>query len=265
MNDRVQQLVGIMIGIPICLAVGVSVVLLIYNMEGTARILSIAALLVLSVAVLIVYATRSSKANKLVDRLLDILYKEVNPEKFIRESEAALEKTRNRALRNTLSLNLAVGYDAAGQFDEAIHVMKEINIGSADKASKAMFYNNAASFYAEKGAWAEGQEAYTLGQPFFEKAGKDIPIAYIRLTRGLLYYAEGKYEEALETLENARGRGFEDRHTMTKLQLFEARTYAAMGNAKEARKMYAKILQKKTYPYLLACAKEEQANLEGKE
>ncbi len=265
MSDRLRQLIGIMISIPVCLAVGVSVVLFALRLEGGARTLFILALFALAVAILIAYAVRGAKSNKLVEGLLDILYKEVNPQKFIEASEAELKKTRSRALRNTLSLNLAVGYEAAGQFDEAIRVMKSMNVLSADKTSKAMFYCNAAAFYAEKGALTEGLEAYTTGQAYYEKAAKDISMGYIRLTRGLLYYAEGKYEEALETFEKARARGFDDRHTMSKLQLFEARALAKLAKKKEAKTVYGKIIQKKTYPYLLACAKEELAALEKTE
>ena len=49
-----------------------------------------------------------------------------------------------------------------------------MNVLSADKTSKAMFYCNAAAFYAEKGALTEGLEAYTTGQAYYEKAAKDI-------------------------------------------------------------------------------------------
>ena len=264
MSERARQLLGILIGIPLCLAVGASIVIFVYNLGGAARIWAIAALLTIAVAVLVLYAVRNAKGNKLVEQLLDILYKEVNPDKFIAESKKVLDKTRNRALRNTLLLNLAVGYEAVGQFDEAIDVMKSMLIGAADKVSKAMFYCNAAAFYAEKGAVAEGHEAYTLGQPFFEKAGENIPVGYLRLSRGLLYYADGKYEEALEAFSKARGRGFEDRHTMTKLQLFEARALARLGRIKEAKSVYSKIVQKKTYPYLLECAKQELQILDAK-
>ncbi len=261
MSDRLKQLLGILIGIPVCLAVGASVVILIYHMQGTARIWAIVALFAVAIAVLVLYAVRNAKGNKLVEQLLDILYKEADPDTFVQQSLAALDKTRNRALRNTLFLNLAVGYEAAGKYDEAIAVMKKMPIGSADKVSKAMYYCNAAAFYAEKGAAAEGHEAYTLGQPYFEKAGENIPMSYIRLTRGLLHYAEGEYEEALEAFTKARGRGFDDRHTLTKLQLFEARALSHLGRNRDAKNVYAKIVQKKTYPYLLECARKEMQEL----
>lgn len=257
MNDKLRTLLTVLFGIPIGLAIGVSITLLIFRLEGTIRTLAIVALLAAAVAVLILMAVRNSRGNKLVERLLDILYKDADPDTFIAESLAALEKTRNRALRNTLSMNLAVGYAAAGRYSEAIAVMKEMPISTADKVSKAMFYCNAATFYAENGANTEAHEAYTLGRPYFEKAGEKLPIAYRRFTRGLLYFADGAYEEALDAFSKARMLGFEDRHTMTRLQLFEARALAASGQHKEAKAVYAKIVQKKTYPYLLNCARKE--------
>lgn len=263
MNDRLRQILTIAFGVPIGLAAAASIVVLVLHLQGTARALALLTLFAVGVAILVVIAVRNSRGNKLVERLLNILYKETDPETFIAESLTALEKTKNRALRNTLSLNLAVGYAAAGKYDEAIDVMKNMPIGSADKVSKAMYYCNAAAFYAEKGASAEAHETYNLGRPFFDKAGDKLPMAYLRLTRGLLHFAEGEYAEALEAFANARGRGFEDRHTMTKLQLFEARALAATGKVKDARSVYTKIVQKKTYPYLLACARKELEQLKS--
>lgn len=261
MNDRIKHILTLAFGIPLCLAAGLSGFLLITHLEGSLRTLVIAAFLLLGIGILIFYGVRSSKAGKTVEALLDILYKEVDPDTFITESEKVLKKTHNRALRSTLSLNLAVGYAAAGKYDDAIRVMKEINILSADKTSKAMFYLNAASFYAEKGSPLEAAEAYTMGQPYYEKASASIPFAHLRLVRGLLHYVEGQYEEALEAFENARKKGFDDRHSLSKLQLFEARCYAKLGKTKEAKVVYGKILQKNTYPFILASAKAESEAL----
>ncbi|MBE7025546.1 MAG: hypothetical protein E7408_05775 [Ruminococcaceae bacterium] len=265
MNDRLRHLLTLVIGLPLCFAVGISVVLLLIRLDGTLRTLAILFLFAVAITTLIFVGVRNSRNNKLVGRLLDILYKEVHPDRFIEESLAALKKTRNRALKNTLSLNLAVGYAAAGKFDEAIDVMKSIPIGSADKVSKAMFYCNAAAFYAEKGATAEANEAYNMGRPYFEKAEAKLPMGYLRFTRGLLHYAEGQFAEALEALEKARGIGFEDRHTMTNLQLFEARSLVRLEKTREAKALYAKIIQKKTYPFLLSCAKTELEQLKNEE
>jgi len=65
MSDRLRQMIGIMISIPVCLAVGVSVVLLALRLEGGARTLFILALFALAVAILIAYAVRALKAISL--------------------------------------------------------------------------------------------------------------------------------------------------------------------------------------------------------
>ena len=261
MNDKLRQLLTIIIALPICLAVGASLILLILQMEGAMRIWGFLALFAFSFVLLILNAAKNRKASRLVESLLDILQKEVHPEKFIAESEKALKTAKNRALRSTLSLNRAVGYEAIGDYETAIRIMKEIPIGTADKMSKAMFYNNAAMFYAEKGAVNEALEAYVMGQPHFMKAGKDIPIAYLTLTKGLLAFVEEKYEEAIELFENARSKGFDDRHSLTKLQLFHGKALAAQGHTKEAKSMFSKVLQKKTYPFLLESARKEMEKL----
>ncbi len=257
-----RQITRILLGLPIFLAIIASVVLLIVRMEGSMRTLASIALFLIGVVLLVLLICKNKKESRLVESLLDILYREVNPERFIEASEAALAKTKSRPLQNTLRLNLAVGYEAAGDFDGAIRTMKEIPIETADKVSKAMFYNNMAVFYAEKGAEHEALEAYSFGKPHFKKAEADIPSSYMALTRGLLYFVEGKYPEAVEAFENARSKGFEERHTMAKLQLFHARALSALGEKKEAKTILGKLCQKKTYPYLLEVARKELADLQ---
>ena len=262
MTDGIRRLLRVVIGVPLFAGVAGSIIILFCHMEAGGRIPFVLTLCAFGAGIMAWYIIRQRKQNRQVEALLDILYKEINPEKFIQESEKVLKTAKNRAFRDTLRLNLAVGYEAIGAYDKAIAVMKEIGIGTADKVTKAMFYCNMATFYAEKGALSEAQMAYTAGQPFFEKAEKALPVGYIRLSRALLHFAEEQYEEAVEAFAGARNRGFEDRHTMAKLQLFEARTHVKLGNIKEARKIYETILQKNTYPYLKQTAKEECKKLD---
>ena len=262
MTDGIRHLLRFVVGLPVSIGAAVSLFVLFYHMEGSGRMPFALALLAVGIGGLIWYILRQRKRNQQVEKLLDILYKDIDPEKFIKASEDALEKTKSRAFQDTLRFNLAVGYEAAGAFDKAIAVMKEIDIRAADKVTRAMFYCNLATFYAQKGALSEGQMAYTTGQPFFEKAGKALPMGYVRFSRGLLHFAEEQYEEAIEVFAGAKNRGFEDRHTMTKLQLFEARAHVKLGNIKEARQIYGKILQKNTYPYLIQTAKAEFKKLD---
>ncbi len=262
MNPKLKRNLMIALRIPIFVCIATYVVILMFYLAEPWRTVFAVTLFAVIVIAVSWYAIYFSKKSKRIEKLLDILYKEANPEKFIAESEKVLEKTKVRAIRNTLLLNLAVGYEAAGKFNEAIRIMKEMDISSADKVSQAMYYANAASFFAENGAAEEASEAYMMGRPYFEKAAKDLPAAHLQLSRGLCYYAEEKYEDAQDAFEKARGKGFDDRHTMTKTQLFEARALAHLGKTKEAKAVYHKVLQKKTYPYLLECAKAELAKLE---
>ncbi len=263
MSDKARQVWGLVFGLPIGFAIGISVLMFVMQLQGGYRIGAIAILLAVGISVLLWASLRNAKGSRQVEALLDILYKEADPEKFIAASLEALKKAKHRTLKSTLTLNLAVGYTANGQYEDAIRTMKEMNVSLADKVSKAMYYLNAAACYAEKGAATEALEAYSLAKPLLEKTEKDMPAGHIYLTRGLLYFVEEKYQDALETFERARSRGFDDRHTMTKLQLFEARAYKQIGKTKEARALYGKILQKKTYPFLLQKAKEELAALDN--
>ena len=261
MNNRMRQFIGFIVGAPIGITLGVSFFYLIFLTEGALQLFGAALFVALAVGVILFFSIRGAKGRKLIDSLLDILYKEVDPAKFAEESEKAIRKTRNRAIKCTLSLNLAVGYEALGEYKKAIEIMENLDISASDKITTAMYYSNAAAFYAENGQLTRAQEAYTKGQPLFEKMGESISLAHVRFSRALLYYADEQYEEALEGFNSARGRGFDDRHSLTRLQLFEARTLAKLGKAKEAKSVYGKILQKHTYPYLLDCAKREMQAL----
>ncbi len=265
MNEQIKRVLLWAFGIPISLAVCTTIVLLLMRLEGVMLYLGIVALFLLGITVFIVNMLRSRKNEKLVASLLDILHKQADPDTFIKESEAAIQKKRNKSLRGTLSLNLAIGYEAVGDYGKAISVMKDCYGLMTDSISKAMFYINIASFYAQKGAVNEGLEAYQLGRPYVEKKQKFIPKAYILLVRGLLFYAQEKYEDALDSFRKVEPGQFEDRHAHTKLQLYMARTYARMGNMKEARTLYGKVCQRKTYPFLLECARREMEALSEKQ
>ena len=257
MTPKLRRIISIAIRIPIFVSVGFTILLLAFRLEGVLRMAFIAVLLTVGAGTLIWYLAHSSKMGKRISELLDVLYKDINPEKFISESEVLLKKTRNRAIRNTVALNLAVGYEAKGDFKEAIRVMKTIDINRADTISKAMFFSNATAFYAQNGSVFEASEAYTSGKPYFEKAGNKVSKAHLLFSRGLYFYAEDRFEDALDSFEKARGAGFDDRHSMTRLQLFEARARLKLGMEKEAKALYHKVLQKNTYPYLLSCARTE--------
>ncbi len=264
MTPKIRRIFAVALRIPIFVSVFFSVLFLAFHLEGVFRIAFIVTLFLLSAGSLLIYGVHSSKMGKRISALLDVLYKDINPEKFISESEALLKKTRSRSIRNTIALNLAVGYEAKGDFPEAIRVMKSIDIEKADTVSKAMFFSNATAFYAQNGSAFEAAEAYTSGKPYFEKAGEKVSKAHLLFSRGLYFYAEGRFEDALDSFEKARGAGFDDRHSMTRLQLFEARALVKLGKEKEAKAMYHKVLQKNTYPYLLSCARTELENPENK-
>lgn len=263
MNDRLRQVLVVLIGLPLSLAVGVSLIYLLLRLEGWVQTAAALALFAGGVFVVVWTAVRRKKGEALVGSLLNILHKDVDPVRFIKESEKALQKTKNRALRNTLSLNLAVGYEATGDYDSAIRVMQGMPISTADKVSKAMFYNNLAMFHAEKGAASDGVLFYNHGKTYYKKADKQIPKAYLTLTRALLYFAEERYSEAIKSFEKARQSGFDDRHTLSKLQLFYARALLKEGRTKEAKNELYRLLQKRTYPYLLAAAKVEMEHVEA--
>lgn len=261
MNGRLRTILKWGIGTPVSLAICAAVFYLLLRMGTTARLISMFGIFAIGFSVLLFNIIRSRKNEKLVTSLLDILYKKADPARFVSASKASIEKTKNKALLGTLYLNLAIGYEAMGDFGTAIAVMKENIHLFTDKLSKAIYFVNMASFYAQKGAVDEGLEMYQTGRSYVEKCKKQIPAAYMLFARGLLFYAEEQYTDALDSFRKVQAKDFEDRHALTKLQLYEARTLQKLGNSKEAKAIYGKICQKNTYPYLLQCAKEERSQL----
>ncbi|MDD6307870.1 MAG: hypothetical protein PUB07_00700 [Clostridia bacterium] len=257
MSEQIKRLISWIACSILTLAVCVSLFLLIMNLSGAARIWTIVGIVLVSLIILIIVLKRNARNEQMVGSLLDILYKNADPAAFIAASEKALEKTKNKALRCTLMLNLAVGYEAIGDFSHAIAIMKQISVLLTDRTSKAIYYCNLAGFYAQGDRLTDGLGAYKVARQYYEKCKKKIPNAYFLYTRGLLFYTEAQYEDAMDSFKKVQTNQFQDRHAQTKLQLYMARTFAAMGKTKDAREYYSKVLQRNTYPYLLTCAKQE--------
>lgn len=261
MDDNAKRILKISMIIPIAIVFGVIAGVLIYHTGEKTRIIIAAVTAAIVIGILIYYIVRGIRDNKKISELLDILYKELNTQKYIDASTEAVSASHSKAFINTVLMNICVGYEADGDYRRAVRAMREIKLRGASNMDKAIYYNNLAAFYAADGAVDDALATYKMGEKFIKKAEKKLQMSYIHLTRGMIFCLEKNYGKAKEEIETAKRLGFDNKHDLNKAELWLARVYISEGKIQAGKEILMKLLQKKTMPGILREASEELKKL----
>lgn len=261
MNDNIKRILKFSMIIPVAIVFGTVAGVLLYHMGKAGRIIIVSVIAAIILGVLVFYIARGIRDNKKVSELLDILYKELNIQKYVEDSTEAVEKSRNKAFINTVLMNICVGYEADGDYRRAVRAMREIKLRGASNTDKAIYYNNLAAFYAADGAVDDALATYKMGEKFISKAENKLRMSYINLTRGMIFWLEKKYDKAEEEIKTAKELGFDNKHDLNKAELWLARVYISEGKLQEGKEILMKLLQKKTMPGILKETSEELKKL----
>ncbi len=169
---------------------------------------------------------RYFKFSSEVNRLLKILLEDIDVEKYIAETKTAIINTKNKVYKLQLSINLAIGYEANGEYQKAIEHMTEINIKSANVRHKALYYNNLAFFYSEVGDSQKAIQIYLDGERSINKFSKNPNFSSTFLhTKAIIEYSKGNFQLSEELLEKSRFQGKLSIHGSTSVNLYLAKIY----------------------------------------
>lgn len=178
-------------------------------MSGT----TIAVIVLAVIAAAAVYVALQMRRGKRVDALAPILVEEKNPDKYIEQVKAMLEKTRSSQFRQILLLNLAAAYRDKGEHKKANELLLQIRPGRLSLANRTVYWANLAltCFYI-----GEKDKACQIVEK--QKADFQKPISQENIGPTLalvaIFYEQtkGSRKEARELYAKARRKWYNGRY-----------------------------------------------------
>jgi hypothetical protein len=196
--------------------------------------------------------SRYFKFSKELKRLTNILYEDIDPERFIEETKAAIAITKNKIYRLNLTINLAAGYEALGDSKKAIELMKEIDITVANSVYKALYYNNLAYFYLDTAHVHEAIQTYSEGERYISRLSKNpLFSTTFSHTKAVIEYYKGNLQLSEELLEKAKLQGKASLHAATAIDLYLAKIYIKTGRLQKAKVLLDYIMAQKLLPNIM--------------
>ena len=98
----------------------------------------------------------------LYSNYMNVLDKELDPEKFIELTENEYNKNKNKKYKNYMKLNLSAGYSSAGKIETAYEKLKEVDLSKKlyRERDKILYYYNEALFLITLGKKEAATEIY---------------------------------------------------------------------------------------------------------
>ena len=223
--------------------------------------------LIIVVALILIFAyiiLKANKFNKEVFRLLKILYEDIDVENYIKETKNTISKTRNKLYKLHFSLNLAIGYEAIGEYQKAIDNMKVLKINDASWIYKALYYNNLAFFYYEADNLQAAIQTYSDGEKFINKLLENpLHSAAPLHTKGVIEYSKGNLILSEELLEKSKLQVKVNNHLVTSANLFIAKICLQSNRTHKAKLLLDYNLSQKLLPNIMAETKKVVEEMEN--
>ena len=243
----------ILIGIGIGLSLGL---ISSFATEEQLEVITPVLTLIMVAALILIFTytiLKAIKINKEANRLLKILYEDIDAENYIKETKDAISKIKNKSYKLHFSLNLAIGYEALGEYQEAIDNMRVLDISDARWIYKALYYNNLAFFYYEAGNSQSAIQTYSDGEKFINKLLKNPRYSGGPLhTKGIIEYSKGNFASSEELLEKSKLQLNVSHHLVTSANLNIAKICLKTNRIAKARLLLDYNLSQKLLPNILA-------------
>ena len=202
----------------------------------------------------------------LYSNYMNVLDKELNPEKFIELTENEYNKNKNKKYRNYMKLNLSAGYSSAGKIETAYEKLKEVDLSKKlyRERNKILYYYNEALILNVLGKKEEATEIYNkeLSEEI-EKIGKrkkDSEIYnLVKALEGMLFHGNDN-EKMIEILNEALKKLKTKRQNLGLKHLLAAYKEKA-GKIEEAIELYKEVAENGNKLYIVQEAKEKLENI----
>ena len=203
----------------------------------------------------------------LYSNYMNVLDKELDPEKFIELTENEYNKNRNKKYRNYMKLNLAAGYSSAGKIETAYEKLKEVDLSKKlyRERNKILYYYNEALILNVLGKKEEATEIYN--KELSEEIEKiknnkklgEIYCSLIKVLEGMLFH-ENDNEKMIEILNEALKKIKIKRQNLGFKYLLA--TYKEkVGKTREAIELYKEVAENGNKLYIVQEAREKLKKL----
>ena len=200
-----------------------------------------------------VYHFEQKEFDHSVVKAIRGLYEDIDVENYIKETKNAISMTRNKYYKLHFSLNLAIGYDALGEYQEAIANMRNLDISGARLIYKALYYNNLAFFYYEAGNSQAAIQTYSDGEKFINKLLEHPIYRGAPLhTKGIIEYINGNFISSEELLEKSKLQINSNNHLVTSANLYIAKICLQTNRTPKAKVLLDYNLSQKLLPNIFA-------------
>ena len=215
---------------------------------------------------LVLFKVNSRLWMYLYSNYMNVLDKELDPEKFIELTENEYNKNKNKKYRNYMKLNLSAGYSSAGKIETAYEKLKEVDLSKKlyRKQDKIFYYYNEALFLITFGKKEEATEIYNkeLSEKI-EKIGKrkkDSEIYnLVKALEGMLFH-ENDNEKMIEILNEALKKSKTKRQNLGFKYLLATYKEKA-GETREAIELYKEVAENGNKLYIVQEAREKLENI----
>ncbi|MDP4177458.1 MAG: hypothetical protein Q8900_03850 [Bacillota bacterium] len=207
-------------------------------------------ILIIIVCCLIYINIKTVNLTKEMQRILKILYEDIDIDRYLREMQNAMTKAKAKTYKFNLSIWLALGYEAKGEYQRAIEYMNNLNIKNAiNTTCKAIYYNNLAYFYCEAGEVDEAIKIYLQGEKFINQIiKKPLYRASLLHTKGVLEYLKGNLIESEELLEESKLQTFVRNNLIISANLYLAKIYFQTNRIEKSKLMLNYNISQKLFP-----------------
>ena len=202
----------------------------------------------------------------LYSNYMNVLDKELDPEKFIELTENEYDRNKNKKYRNYMKLNLSAGYSSAGKIETAYEKLKEVDLSRKlyRERDKILYYYNEALFLITFGKKEKATEIYNkhISEEIenIGKRKKDSEIYnLVKVLEGMLFH-ENDNEKMIEILNEALKKTKAKRQNLGFKYLLA--TYKEkIGEIQEAMELYKEVIENGNKLYIVQEAKEKLENI----
>lgn len=201
-------------------------------------------------------------SRKRVNNLLKLLYVELDPDKFISETQLMINKYnyRDNTKKSYYYILQAMGNAAKGEYKKNIDIYENDIIYVGIPKNKAILYNNLLINYCLIGDLDKAIHTYTEGEKYINMYINEPKVSgSIMLTLGILEYLKGNLKVSEDMLENSKIQKIQQIRKCqfnAVVDIYLAKIYIQTNRLKEARLLMEYNLSQKLLPDRLFKTKE---------